>query len=139
MHVGVIEKGVSKMLSILALVLAVLAIALWWHQVAKQKKHQSWLVSGQEPRRSYHCVEVHAGMFECEAARRLGNHRFLNDEAPKLPLPGCTAPTCTCSYIRHDDRRSKRSRSPDVKREGFQYATVGERRSRRAQHRAVSG
>ncbi|MFO7552813.1 MAG: hypothetical protein R6W80_15510 [Haliea sp.] len=36
---------------------------------------------------------------------RLQNNRFLQTEAPKLPLPGCGRLQCDCRYRRHRDRR----------------------------------
>jgi len=31
--------------------------------------------------------------------------RFLSADAPLMPVSGCDAPSCTCSYAHHDDRR----------------------------------
>lgn len=43
----------------------------------------------------------------CDAAKELDGKRYLSNEVPQLPLPGCTAETCKCTYFHHDDRRSK--------------------------------
>ena len=127
------------MLSILAFVVTVIAIALWRYQTAIQRNHQLAHDAMQDSRNSYPCVEIHAGIAVCEAARRLENTRFLYENAPELPLPGCTAETCTCIYIHHDDRRVHSGRNSVGHRESFPYATVGERRSRNAQHPETNG
>ena len=53
----------------------------------------------------------------CEAAQRVKGQRFLGDEAPALPLEGCSADTCHCRYVHHVDRRTgildRRSRRVD--------------------------
>ncbi|MHB1215661.1 MAG: hypothetical protein ACYCY9_11795 [Thiobacillus sp.] len=54
---------------------------------------------------NYHCVEVRGGASACEAVKRLGGSRYLPDEAPSLPIPGCNAQNCTCGYFHHADRR----------------------------------
>jgi hypothetical protein len=51
----------------------------------------------------YHAV---AGKDCCDAAQALRGQRFLSAEAPKVPLKGCTAGRCTCTYAHFDDRRS---------------------------------
>ncbi len=54
----------------------------------------------------YHAVSVRPGNPSCQAAVQLGRLRFLSRDAPKLPLPECTAQTCTCRYAHYADRRS---------------------------------
>lgn len=43
---------------------------------------------------------------DCAAVREIRGQRFLEREAPSLPLPGCMKSRCHCIYIHHDDRRS---------------------------------
>ena len=44
----------------------------------------------------------------CRAAEELRGKRFLNSEAPSLPLPQCSSPTlCKCVYRHYADRRSR--------------------------------
>ena len=43
---------------------------------------------------------------DCAAVREIRGQRFLEREAPSLPLPGCMESRCHCIYIHHDDRRS---------------------------------
>lgn len=49
----------------------------------------------------------------CPAARALDGKRFLCDKAPKLPLHGCTAESCTCVFHHHPDRRKGHRRVDD--------------------------
>ncbi len=46
---------------------------------------------------------------DCDAVRGIRGKRFLEREAPALPLPGCMKSRCHCIYVHHDDRRSGRS------------------------------
>ena len=50
-------------------------------------------------------VTISPCLESCAAAARQQGHRYLADEVPKLPLPGCDARECGCRYRRHKDRR----------------------------------
>jgi len=54
----------------------------------------------------YHAVTIKAGAESCEGAKQLAGVRFLSASAPRLPLPSCPEPACTCHYIHHADRRT---------------------------------
>lgn len=43
----------------------------------------------------------------CDAVKAIGDKRFLDTDRdiPVLPLEGCTAAKCQCTYAHHDDRR----------------------------------
>lgn len=43
---------------------------------------------------------------QCDAQLAVKGQRFLCNEAPSLPLSGCTASHCDCRYVHHVDRRS---------------------------------
>ncbi|MDP1862696.1 MAG: hypothetical protein Q8K52_02185 [Thiobacillus sp.] len=111
-------------------VLLVVAGVFWWHRTAAQKKIQVPPAVTRAPRSGYHCVEVKTGNYACEAAAKLGEVRFLPNEAPTLPLPGCSAPKCACSFVHYDDRRD------DIRRGTYgEWASIppeeeGERRAR---------
>ena len=63
----------------------------------------------------YRGVELVAtGSDCCDAVRALENARFLDAEAPRLPLRDCDAPKCECVYRRFDDRRDEPRRIADV-------------------------
>lgn len=53
----------------------------------------------------FHAVSIKSGNEACQAAQYLKGVRFLAQEAPGLPLPGCHAAECTCVYVHYDDRR----------------------------------
>lgn len=76
----------------------------------------------------YHAVSIRSAMNDCGVARELGGRRFLASEAPKLPLEGCTAATCTCRYAHHDDRRAGPRRSSDTMRTQNSFFRGEERR-----------
>ena len=59
---------------------------------------------------SYHAVSLSIGRECCRKVEALIGTRFLATEAPKLPLAGCTARTCSCRYVHHADRRSEADR-----------------------------
>ncbi len=55
---------------------------------------------------AWRCVEIRTDSeAPCAAASELTGRRFLPDEIPELPLPGCDAESCRCSYKLHNDRR----------------------------------
>jgi len=58
----------------------------------------------------YRAVSIRPGEACCESARQFGKMRFLCAKAPRLPVPECNAPTCTCRYVHHADRRSGKDR-----------------------------
>lgn len=57
-------------------------------------------------RSNYRAVEVLPGHDGCcaEAQEILGK-RYLSDEVPMLPLTGCDAESCGCTYKLFSDRR----------------------------------
>lgn len=64
---------------------------------------------------SWHAVSITTGSYCCEAARGVIGRRFLAAQAPRLPLPECTAPeACTCKYKHHSDRRGPPRRKEDI-------------------------
>lgn len=62
----------------------------------------------------FHAVSIRSPSSGCAAAKELEGKRFLSSEAPVLPVPGCTAATCICKYMHHEDRREGPRRSSDV-------------------------
>ncbi len=55
----------------------------------------------------FDAVEIQARHTACLAALRLRGKRYLAGEAPALPLPGCTAVQCSCSFAKLSDRRTE--------------------------------
>jgi len=79
-----------------------------------------------------HAVSVESDFMVCDAARKLGDKRFLSAEAPPLPLPGCDSGRCECRYVHHEDRRvGDERRMPFTAFGGFGLQNPeGERRKR---------
>jgi hypothetical protein len=64
---------------------------------------------------TFHAVSIRFDQRSaCDAARKLKKQRFLSAEAPRLPLPGCTARQCACSYRRYADRRAGSRRASET-------------------------
>lgn len=55
----------------------------------------------------YRAAEIVIEDCACDAVRGLAGNRFLLDEVPHIPVADCTSRKCTCTYIRHKDRRNK--------------------------------
>ena len=84
------------------------------------------------PAHPYRCVSIRVGRNGCEVAQEFRGKRFLPDEAPTLPLPGCTAGHCDCVYRRHRDRRSHARRNPfDLRTASWSSQAEDRRRPRR--------
>jgi hypothetical protein len=79
-----------------------------------------------------HAVSVESDFMVCDAARKLGDKRFLSAEAPPLPLPDCDRGRCECRYVHHEDRRvGDERRMPFTAFGGFGVQSPeGERRKR---------
>ncbi|MGB5334127.1 MAG: hypothetical protein WBN07_00790 [Woeseiaceae bacterium] len=59
---------------------------------------------------AFHAVSLKYSAAGCDAAKAMTGRRFLSGAAPRLPLPGCDATECRCSFAHHSDRRSGRDR-----------------------------
>ncbi len=63
----------------------------------------------------YRCVEVVPGSLDCcYAVQELLGERFLSKQIPSLPLDGCDAQDCRCSYELLKDRRTDTRRVSDA-------------------------
>jgi hypothetical protein len=80
----------------------------------------------------FHAVTVVRGRSACLGSAHLSGRRFLSEEAPPLPLPGCSVQPCRCRYMHHADRRSEDRRFPfGVRRQGESTVQVERRRGDR--------
>lgn len=89
--------------------------------------------------RAYRCVGIEAAdpHTACSAVKALVGHRFLAGQAPQLPVPGCTAPRCTCKFVHYDDRRAgnrRRDRGQQVR--SLKSLDWAERRNKRGRRKA---
>lgn len=62
----------------------------------------------------WHAVSIVLNGGACAKARSMSRARFLSQDAPALPLEGCTAKACACRYLHHQDRRRTLRRASDV-------------------------
>ena len=95
----------------IVLVVALVLVLWWFHSRNPERGASVGLRRGGETT-AMHCVEVRHRGRVCEQVRRIEHVRFLPDEAPRLPLRGCTARNCRCHYVHHDDRREAERRNP---------------------------
>lgn len=61
----------------------------------------------------WEALEIAPEANSCVASKQLKGRRFLCSETPTLPLPGCTSPSCTCTYQYSPDRRRGPRRAED--------------------------
>jgi hypothetical protein len=54
---------------------------------------------------------------KCTAIRPFAGRRFTFEEAPNLPLPGCNAWRCSCTYIGVPERRREERRIHNDRRD----------------------
>jgi hypothetical protein len=96
-------------MSLLLLMLTVIAViaAMYWYRT---KSAAQTTPPAQHKSNPFHAVTVKFRKDACAAARALQGKRFLAHEAPRLPLPQCTAKTCCCQFMHYDDRRGDERR-----------------------------
>jgi len=86
----------------------------------------------------YWGVRIQPG--NCATIRHFAGRRFTFEEAPVLPLPGCKAWRCSCTYIGVPERRREERRTRKDRRNAVRFDEEhAERRSireRRRQHKA---
>lgn len=75
----------------------------------------------------WHAVCIKPKGTSCEAVQAYRAARYLSGEAPRLPVPECTASdTCSCVYKHHADRRSQPRRQEE--RDGLRSTQVEQER-----------
>ena len=63
----------------------------------------------------FHGIAIEPGEDACEAVRQLAGHRFLSEDAPRLPLDECQCvQECRCVYRHFTDRRTHVRRDADM-------------------------
>jgi hypothetical protein len=110
-------------------VVALIALAWWWrHEGTRQGSSAARVRALTRPSGNYHCVELRFSPDACDAVKRIGTKRFLPDEAPGIPVPGCDAAKCSCRYVHHDDRRHRDRRSEFAQQASQTRTSTGEDR-----------
>jgi hypothetical protein len=81
--------------------------------------------------RDFKAVGIIPGAHCCAAAKKAFGRKFLEREAPRVPLPGCTSPqACRCRFKKYVDRRQDDRRHPFGGAFGWNSA-ADDRRKRR--------
>lgn len=62
----------------------------------------------------YYGVSVRPGTNCCDAIKAIAHERYLQGEAPQLPLPGCDREECRCVMRPENDRRTQIDRRADA-------------------------
>ena len=80
---------------------------------------------------------VEMGQPGCEAAMALLDRQFTFEEAPRLPLEGCTSAMCTCQFKGLKNRRTQRRRKLEDRRVEVRFEKdKPDRRSRKNRRRS---
>jgi hypothetical protein len=79
---------------------------------------------------------VEIGQAGCEAAQALLGQQFTFEEAPQLPLVGCSSAMCTCQFKGLKDHRAKHRRKSGERRVEVRFDNdKQDRRSRKDRRR----
>lgn len=112
---------------LLMLVVVAVATLIWWRSRVRQLPAPN---ATEAAPGKYRCVEVHGGKGACDAVKRFEMIRFLSAEAPRLPVVGCDAPRCACTFAHYNDRRQDHRRHPYDRLGSVAAAVSGDRRLR---------
>ncbi|MGI9342324.1 MAG: hypothetical protein ACR2QV_05705 [Gammaproteobacteria bacterium] len=77
--------------------------------------------------KQFYGVSVQPGLNCCDAVKAIARERYLQGDAPKLPLPDCDFEECRCIMRPEDDRRTSIDRRHDA------FSGFGWRPRRRAE------
>jgi hypothetical protein len=109
------------LLNIVIIALILVACCFWYvseKSLAKLKKALDENADNPLFQPPFKCVVIKLCAHPCKKARELQSKPILANEAPSLPMQGCNAITCQCSFLRHEDRRMSMDRrdKQDAKR-----------------------
>jgi hypothetical protein len=125
---------------LLLIILILLCIVLFWMYRNSNARlvHKKKSPFSTKPRaKTYHGTSINLCSQACDPVSAFKGKRFLPSEISELPISGCTNPVCTCTYLHHDDRRSKDDRRyPSLVMTGFYNAK--EHRSSKSDRRKQS-
>jgi len=88
--------------------------------------------------RRWHAVGIVGTAHACAAAQACKGGRYLSVDAPRLPLAGCDASICDCTYQHFPDRRHE-SRREDDPPTAVSTKSSGERRGGRGRRSTDRG
>jgi len=101
---------------IITTIIILLITAAYWllrspgnhgRKTKKVRSTPSTIRSAPSTRSPYQATSISFKRCGCTAVMAIGKTRFLTSgTVPKLPLAECSATTCDCRYVRHQDRRS---------------------------------
>ena len=82
---------------------------------------------------------VEIGQAGCEVAQALLGQQYTFDEAPQLPLEGCSSAMCTCQFKGLKDHRSQHRRKRGELRQEVRFDNENpDRRSRKDRRRGAN-
>ena len=95
-------------MTIITVFILSLAAAYWLLRSRGDHKRKPKKVRSVPSTRSpYLATSISFNRCACNAVKAVAKTRFLTaGTVPKLPLAECSAATCDCRYVRHQDRRS---------------------------------
>lgn len=83
---------------------------MFWRKTGRRRK-----ASVTTLKHLFHGIAVQPGANACDAAQEIAGHRFLSEDAPRLPMDSCTRqPDCRCTYQHFKDRRTEVRREADL-------------------------
>lgn len=95
-------------LYIIVIALILVACCFWYaseRSIAKLNKALEQDANNTLFESPFKCVMIKLCTHPCKNAREYQTKPILAKDAPALPLQGCNAITCKCSFERHEDRR----------------------------------
>ncbi len=98
-------------LAALSAALLVAAALIFLLQKWRHRKRQMARRHAHLKPKSYAAVGIRPHARACIAVRTYYKKRFLAEEAPAIPVAGCTVRPCPCRYIHYVDRRVEDRRS----------------------------
>ncbi len=128
-------------MELLVLLVVVAGLFIYWKGHARPRPQQYKVGEHRSARRQassaaqpYAAVSIAPCANACMAAWEIQGQRFLIRKAPRLPLPDCDAPSCSCEFQAYDDRRTpgdRRSRMSALDQEFAQKAFPERNKGRR--------
>lgn len=98
--------------SLYLLLIPVLLIIIWfWPEQKSGTATTRRNHNGNNPfHNRFHAVSIQPCSHACNAARKISHKRFLANEVSSLPIAGCDASRCQCTYKHYADRRQRQER-----------------------------